>query len=125
MSRPGSKPALCTACMTTSSAASLDGSIGAKPPSSPTAVESAHLRQHLLERVEHLDAHAEAFGKGVGADRHDHELLRVDVVRRVRAAVEDVHHRHRQHPRHADRRDSGTAAARNPAPPRVPRRAIR
>ena len=27
------------ACMTTSSAASFDGSIGAKPPSSPTAVE--------------------------------------------------------------------------------------
>ena len=31
------------------------------------------------------------------ADRHDHELLQVDVVVGVHAAVDDVHHRHRQH----------------------------
>ncbi len=30
------------------------------------------------------------------ADRHDHEFLRVDGVRRVRAAVQDIHHRHGQ-----------------------------
>ena len=30
------------------------------------------------------------------ADRHHHELLKVDVRIGVRAAVEDVHHRHRQ-----------------------------
>ena len=32
-------------------------------------------------------------------DRHDHELLQVDVVVGVRAAVDHVHHRHRQHVR--------------------------
>jgi hypothetical protein len=31
-----------------------------------------------------------------GADRDDHELLQVDRVRRVRAAVDHVHHRNRQ-----------------------------
>ena len=30
------------------------------------------------------------------ADRHDHELLEVDAAVGVRAAVQDVHHRHRQ-----------------------------
>ena len=33
------------------------------------------------------------------ADRHDHELLEVDAVVGVRAAVQDVHHRHGQHVR--------------------------
>ena len=33
------------------------------------------------------------------AHRHDHELLEVDGVVRVRAAVEHVHHRDRQHVR--------------------------
>ena len=71
-----------------------------------------HLGQHLLERVEHLDAHAESLGKGVGADRHDHELLGVHVVRGVGAAVQDVHHRHRQHARH---RAAEIAVERQPA----------
>ena len=30
------------------------------------------------------------------ADRHDHEFLEVDAAVGVRAAVEDVHHRHGQ-----------------------------
>jgi len=53
--------------------------------------------------VEGLDAHAQGFGEGRSAGRHDHELLQVDVVVRVHAAVEDIHHRHRQ--------DLGIAAA--------------
>ena len=36
------------------------------------------------------------FAEAGRADRHDHELLEVDVRVGVRAAVEDVHHRHRQ-----------------------------
>ena len=58
------------------------------------------MAQHLLQRVEHLDADAEPLGEGLRADRHHHELLRVHVVGRVGAAVQDVHHRHGQHPRH-------------------------
>jgi hypothetical protein len=40
----------------------------------------------------------------LGADGHDHELLEVDVVVGVRAAVDDVHQGHGQHvrPRAAD-----------------------
>ena len=46
------------------------------------------------------------------ADRHDHELLEVDRVVGVRAAVEHVHHRHRQDVRRRRRRGSATAAGR-------------
>ena len=58
----------------------------------------AGVLQRLLQRVEHLGAHAHRLGDGAGADRHDHELLEVDRVVGVRAAVDDVHHRHRQQP---------------------------
>jgi hypothetical protein len=51
--------------------------LGAKPPSSPTAVT------HRLAKARR-------------ADRDDHQLLQVEVVVGVRAAVDDVHHRHRQ-----------------------------
>ena len=53
--------------------------------------------QRLLERVEDLGAHAQAVGERRRAARHDHELLEVDRVVGVRAAVEHVHHRHGQH----------------------------
>ncbi len=56
----------------------------------------AALVQHVLEVVVRLDAPAQALAEGGGADRHDHELLEVDVVVGVLAAVQDVHHRHRQ-----------------------------
>ena len=78
------------------SAASLDSRSGAKPPSSPTAVFRPRFLQRRLQRVEDLGAHAQALGEARRADRDDHELLEVDRVVRVRAAVEDVHHRHRQ-----------------------------
>ena len=42
--------------------------------------------------MEDFGAHAKGVGEGLGADRHDHELLEVDVVVGVGAAVEDVHH---------------------------------
>jgi hypothetical protein len=57
------------------------------------------LDEHLLQRVEDLGAHAQRVGEGICADRDDHELLEVHRVRRVRAAVDDVHHRHRHRPR--------------------------
>ena len=50
----------------------------------------------ILEVVEDLGAHSDRLREGGSADRHDHEFLEVDIVVRVRAAVDDVHHRHGQ-----------------------------
>ena len=47
--------------------------------------------------MENLGAHAQAFAEAPGANGHDHELLEIDRGVGVRAAVHDVHHRHRQH----------------------------
>ena len=57
----------------------------------------AALVQELLQPVERLHADSQRLGEGGGAGRHDHELLQVERVLRVRAAVDDVQHRHRQH----------------------------
>ena len=56
----------------------------------------AALLQHLAQGVEHLGAVAHRLAEARRAGGQDHELLDVDVVVRVRAAVDDVHHRHRQ-----------------------------
>ena len=56
----------------------------------------------LLQRVEDLGAPADGFTEGGRTDRDDHQLLQVEVVVGVGAAVDDVHHRHRQlHAAHA------------------------
>jgi hypothetical protein len=75
--------------------------------------------QRLLEVVVDLGAHPQAVAQGRRARRDDHELLEVDAVVGVRAAVEHVHHRHRQHVARRRRRGSATAAG----APRPPRRA--
>jgi hypothetical protein len=77
-------------------AASWLATLGAKPPSSPTLVGMPLVVDDLLQRVEDLGAVAQGFAEGGRAHRHDHELLQVEVVVGVRAAVDDVHHRHRQ-----------------------------
>ena len=59
----------------------------------------ALLLQHLLQRVVRLRADLQRLGERLGARRDDHELLQVDRVGRVHAAVDHVHHRHRQRPR--------------------------
>ena len=46
-----------------------------------------------------LGAHLQRLREGAGADGRDHELLKIDRVVGVHAAVEHVHRRHRQHPR--------------------------
>src|SRR5690606_20956945 len=53
--------------------------------------------EHGFERVENLRARAQRLGERVEAHRQHHELLQVDVVVGVGAAVDDVHHRHGQH----------------------------
>ena len=45
-----------------------------------------------LEGMEDLGAHVQGVSKGLGSDGHDHEFLDVQVVRRMRAAVDHVHH---------------------------------
>ncbi len=52
--------------------------------------------QLLAQRVEDLRADADGLRDSLGADRHDHEFLDVDRIIRVDAAIDDVHHRHRQ-----------------------------
>ena len=64
-----------------------------------------------LQRVVDLGAHAQRLGERRRAARDDHELLEVDVVVGVHAAVEHVHHRHRQHVR---RRAAEVAVQRQP-----------
>ena len=95
LARPCS-PALPIASSTTSSASRFDFRFGAKPPSSPTPVEWPAFFRMRAQRVEDLGARAQRLGEGRHADRHDHELLQVDAAVGVRAAVQDVHHRHRQ-----------------------------
>jgi len=51
--------------------------------------------EHLLEVVEDFTAAADGVAEPLEPQRHDHELLDVDVVVGVLAAVEDVHHRGR------------------------------
>jgi hypothetical protein len=52
--------------------------------------------QKHLERMEGLNAPSQRLGEGRRTDREEHELLEIHVVRGVPAAVEHVHHRHRQ-----------------------------
>src|SRR5437588_102929 len=47
------------------------------------------LLEDILEMVEDLGAHAQRFPKGSCAEGHDHELLEVDIVVGVFAAIED------------------------------------
>ena len=93
-----------------SSAASFVGRLGAKPPSSPTAVIAPAL-QHLLQVMKDLHPHAQRLREVRRAAGHHHELLHVDVVVRVRPTVDEVHERHRQEPR---RRPAQVAVQRQP-----------
>ena len=77
-------------------ASSFVGRSGAKPPSSPTAVDSLRSCRTFFKHVVGLGAPAQRLAEARRADRHDHELLEVDGVVGVHAAVDDVHHRHRQ-----------------------------
>ena len=81
--------------------------------------------QHLAERVEHFGAVAHGFGERRRADRHDHALLELQRALGVLAAVDHVHHRHRQRRRATGRRDTGTAARRATPPRRARPRATR
>ena len=55
--------------------------------------------EQVLQRVVRLGAPAQRLGEARRADRREHELLEIDVAVGVRAAVQDVHQRQRQHVR--------------------------
>ena len=73
----------------------------------------AAIFQHALQRMKDFRAVAKRFAKSRRAFRHDHEFLEIDRRIGMRAAVEDVHHRHRQHLRVRSRRDNERAAGRS------------
>ena len=93
---PSLKPACPTASAIRSSAARLLGQLGGEAALVADPGGEALLLQHGLERVVDLGALLERLAEGGRTDGRDHELLHVDVGVGVRAAVEDVHHRHRQ-----------------------------
>ena len=66
--------------------------VGGKAALVAHAAAQAGLVQHALEGVVYLGAPTQALGKTRGAHRHDHELLEVNVIVGMHAAVEDVHH---------------------------------
>src|SRR5438034_1294377 len=72
--------------------------------SSPTSCIVAHRRreaaifQYAFQAVENFAARAESFREAGRAFRHDHEFLKIDRRIRVRAPVDDVHHRDGKHP---------------------------
>jgi hypothetical protein len=72
--------------------------------SEPTFVTNSRgqfpLHQHFLERMKNFGTHSEALAKARRADGNDHVLLKVHRVCRVRAAIQDVHHRDGHHARH-------------------------
>ena len=97
--RRACSPRLSIAFMMKLSASSADLRLGAKPPSSPTLVPWP-ASFSALRSVWNTSAPMRMASAHVGAaHRHDHEFLDVDRVVGVRAAVDDVHHRHGQHVR--------------------------
>ena len=92
------------------SASSADGDVRGEAALVADGRVQALVVQHLLEAVEDLRPHPQPFAEGRRPDGHDHELLEVDGVVRVLAAVEDVHQRHGQHAWRSCRRGSGRAA---------------
>ena len=55
--------------------------------------------ERRAQRVKDFRAGAHRFRKRGDAERHDHEFLKIDRVVGMHAAIDDVHHRHRQEPR--------------------------
>ena len=50
----------------------------------------------FFEIVKYFGSHPQGFRKARSAGGHDHEFLQIDIVIRVRAAINDVHHRDRK-----------------------------
>ena len=75
----------------------VGGEVGREPALVADGRRQPLVVQHLLQHVVGLGAPPQRLAEDGRADRHDHELLEVDGVVGVHAAVQHVHHRHRQH----------------------------
>lgn len=84
------------ASTSSSSACSSSRRLGAKPPSSPTAVASPRDFSAAFRGGVDFGAHLHGVAEGAGPQGHDHKFLDIHVVIRVGAAVENIHHGHRQ-----------------------------
>ena len=93
--------------------------LGAKPPSSPTLVALPRDDSSFFRWWNDLDAGAQRVLEPSKPGGDDHELLDVEVVVGVRAAVDDVHQRHRQR----DRADAAEVAVQRQVVRRARRRA--
>ncbi len=83
------------------------GETGGEAPFVADAGAVPLLLQDAAQRVKDFRAGAHGVGERRRADGHHHELLKVDAAVRVRSAIEDIHHWHRQRHRVAavERRD--------------------
>ena len=70
--------------------------VGREPALVADGRRQAAVVQMRLQGMEGLGSDPQRLGEGLGSGRHDHELLQVDRVLRVDAAVDDVHHRDRE-----------------------------
>ena len=73
------------------------GEVGREPALVADGRRQAAVVEQAAQRVVRLGAPPQRLREARRADRHDHELLQVDRVVGVHAAVHDVHHRHWQH----------------------------
>ena len=95
-SAPAFSPALPIASSTTSTRLAIRFQVGREAAFVADAGRLAACLQDAAQRVKDLGAHPQRLGERRRAERHHHEFLEVDARVGVRAAVEDVHHRHRQ-----------------------------
>ena len=72
--------------------------IGGKAAFIAQARVMARRGQLFFQGVKHFRAHAHRLADIAGRYRHDHKLLNINGVIGVFAAIDDIHHRHRQHP---------------------------
>ena len=97
MSSPGLKPAFSIAFMTKSSAASARRQVGREAAFvADIGVVAGLLQTRFFSAWKTSAPMRTASAKRRRADRQDHEFLEVDRVVGMRAAIDDVHHRHRQ-----------------------------
>src|SRR6185295_4313399 len=75
---------------------SLEATSSARKMSLPGLYPAATIAEQMSSRASSFDLR---LGERGGLGRDDHELLEIDSVVGVLAAVDDVHHRHREDPR--------------------------
>ena len=102
-SRPGSYPAASMPVDEHLERLGVGAQVRGEAALVPHRGREAAIVELALERVEDLGPHLQGLGERACARGDDHELLEVDAVVGVRAAVDHVHHRHRQ--------DAGVVAA--------------